>query len=304
MNENNLDLIPRIKELYDSGGNIIQFLRSKANRKNNTIQDILISYDFQSGSYIDYANNNPNYINSYTSALSTVINGLGEFNSILEVGVGEATTLANLIPKITNHDKVNFAGFDLSWSRISMAKKYIAERKESKADLFVSNLFNIALKDSSIDIVYTAHSLEPNGGREKEALKELYRVANRYLVLLEPTEEFASAEGKERMKKNGYVSNLLDACKDLRYEVVEFRRFDISANELNPTGLYIIKKNSLRDKFENKISYQCPISGTSLDEFNDHFYSKESLISYPKIMGIPCLCDFYGILTSKHDEEI
>lgn len=50
------------------------------------------------------------------------------------------------------------------------------------------------LKDNSIDIVYTSHSIEPNGGREEEALEELYRVANKYLILLEPDYELANEE--------------------------------------------------------------------------------------------------------------
>ena len=54
--------------------------------------------------------------------------------------------------------------------------------------------------------------MEPNGGREKEALLELSRIARKYLVLIEPAYEYASEKGKERMDLHGYVKNLPDVA--------------------------------------------------------------------------------------------
>jgi ubiquinone/menaquinone biosynthesis C-methylase UbiE len=294
-----IDLIPRIKELYEKGGNIIEYLRNDAGRNFNTVEDILISYDFQAGSYIKFVGENPAYIEAYTSALSKVFAQLGSFESILEVGVGEATTLGHFIPKLENR-RLKVYGFDISWSRIDCGRRYL-DQIGINAGLFVADLFNIPMKDSSIDIVYTSHSVEPNGGREREAIRELYRVANRYLVLLEPTSEFANDDGKNRMKKNGYVQNLATVIKELNYDLIEYRPFDISANPMNTTGLYIVKKEADRS-IDPDFNFCCPISKTPLKEYGDHFFSPESFISYPKIKGIPCLCPIYGILTSKHGE--
>ena len=44
-----------LKEFYRSGGNILKFLRENNGRNSNTAEDILISYDLQSGSYIEAA---------------------------------------------------------------------------------------------------------------------------------------------------------------------------------------------------------------------------------------------------------
>ena len=76
-------------------------------------------------------------------------------------------------------------------------------------------MFNLPLLDNSIDIVYTSHSMEPNGGHEEELLAELYRVTNNYLILLEPAYEFASEEARARMRKHGYVTNLYETAKRL-----------------------------------------------------------------------------------------
>ena len=294
-----IDLIPRIKQLFENGENIIEFLKRIEGRSSNTIEDILISYDFQSGSYVKFTQENPTFNTNYTTAIAKVFYQLGDFNSILEAGVGEATTLGNLSSKL-NNNQLKLLGFDISWSRVHCGLNYLVQLG-GHADLFVADLFNIPLNDSSIDIVYTSHSIEPNGGREKDALKELYRVAKKYLVLLEPTDEFASEEGKNRMKKYGYVQNLIKVIAELNYNLIEYRPFDISANPLNPTGLYIIKKEDSLVDNNNDVDFCCPISKDKLEEFEDHFFSKESFISYPKIMGIPCLYPSYGILTSKHD---
>lgn len=295
------NLIPHIKKLYESGGNIIDFLKKNDCRNFNTIEDILISYDFQAGSYSKFVEENPEYIDQYTSALAKVISNLGDFHSIMEAGVGEATTLGNLAMKM-NESVLHWLGFDISWSRIYYGQKYL-QKFNKQANLFVADLFNIPLPDSSVDIIYTSHSIEPNGGREKEAIAELYRVAGKYVILLEPTAEFADDKGKERMKTHGYVHRLKDTIEELGYSLVEYKLFPVISNPLNPTGLYVIKKELavLENKPDKKISFTCPISQTILQEYQDHFFSPSSLISYPKIMDIPCLSATNGILTSKHE---
>jgi len=303
MKQDVINLIPRVKELYSRGENIIQYLRSRDGRNLNTIEDILISYDFQAGSYIKFANSNPEYIEAYSSAIAKVLRSLTPFRTILEVGVGEATTLANVAMKLNSNtspednEVFKMLGFDISWSRIKCGTDYLID-KHVAAKLFVADLFNIPFNDNSIDVVYTSHSIEPNGGREKEALIELYRVARKYLVLLEPTDEFANDEGKNRIMKNGYVQNLRAHISELRYKLIEYRPFEVSANPLNPTGLYVISKEATTESHEPIFS--CPISRGILTEHADHFFSTESLISYPKVQGIPCLSPNYGILTTKH----
>jgi ubiquinone/menaquinone biosynthesis C-methylase UbiE len=294
-----LSLIPTVREVYSKGENIIEFLRNAHGRHSNSLEDIIISYDFQSGSYIKWAEENVTFHNAYTDKIVDVLSNLGLFNSIIEVGVGEATTLGNVLAKL-NNEHVTAFGFDISWSRIYYAFKYLSSL-EVNAKLFVADLFSIPLGDSSIDIFYTSHALEPNGGREKEAIKELYRVAKKYLVLLEPTNEFADDHGKARMKKHGYVHNMATVIKDLGYELIEYRRFEVIANPLNPTGLYIIKKQHYEQELNNDYNFYCPLSKNILKEYPDHLFSDKSLVSYPKILGIPCLWANYGVLTSKHE---
>lgn len=294
--DSKLGILSRISEIYKDGGNIIQFLKGMNKQAKNNLEDILISYDFQAGSYIDFVTKDPDYIEKYTSLLVREFEKLDfEYSTILEVGVGEATTLVNVLLQI-NDDSKQAYGFDISWSRIHYGNSYIRQREVKNANLFTGDLFNIPLKENSIDIVYTSHSLEPNGGKEKEALTELYRITNKYLVLLEPAYEFANDAIKQRMVSHGYVKNLVGIAKELGYNVIENRLFELCSNELNPTQIIIIEKN--RNATTKSVDFYCPITKTKLSNEDDSYYTSEGLLAYPVIKEIPCLMSQNAIVAA------
>ena len=292
----------KIKEIYSKGGNIIKYLKKIKKSSENDVLDILISYDFQAGSYIKIANTNQDYIQNYTNSLSSYINQLGKFNSIIEIGVGEATTLVPLINKLNEKPKA-ILGLDISLSRILFAKKYSFQNKIFDINFFVSDFFTIPLKDNSIDIVYTSHSIEPNGGKEKEALKELYRITNKYLILLEPIYEFASEKGKKRMSDLGYVKGLHKTAIELGYNVVLYKKFEHIINDLNPTGIIIVEKNIELSTKVNIPELVCPLSRTKLDNHSDcYLYSNSSLLAYPIIKKIPILLSQNAVIGTHLSE--
>lgn len=67
----------------------------------------------------------------------------------------------------------------------------------------MADLFDIPLKDASVDVVYTSHSHEPNGGLEEDAIRELMRIARRAVILVEPIYELANSEAQSRMRTHG-----------------------------------------------------------------------------------------------------
>jgi ubiquinone/menaquinone biosynthesis C-methylase UbiE/uncharacterized protein YbaR (Trm112 family) len=289
---NKLHLISSIKKLYDRGDNVLEFLTEYSEGIVDP-DSIMISYDFQAGSYTRLAEKNTDYTRRYTDAIIRVFSDIPKFSTIMEVGVGEATLMNPLMTKIDPHNSVQKFGFDISWSRTRYALQN-SENAGNAIRLFMANLFAIPLPDNSIDVVYTSHSLEPNGGKEKEALRELYRVARKYVILLEPDFNSASAQGKERMTRHRYVRDLAIHAEDLGYEVVVSRPFEVCINPLNPTGLTVIKK---RESISGvPPGYVCPVSKAILTRCENVLFSTESGLIYPIIDGIPCLIDGAAIL--------
>lgn len=292
-------ILNRLQKMYEEDVNIIQYLNDLDKKENNSVEDIMISYDFQAGSYVEHYFADNEFVETYTDKLAEVIENLNAgTNSIFECGVGEATTLVPLINKLKGNYSF-IGGNDISWSRVATAKKFAQQYCRLPVNLVVGNLFELPLADNSVDIVYTSHSLEPNGGHEKELLEELYRVTKKYLILLEPAYELASDEAKERMKKHGYVIGLYDIAKKLGYEIEKYELLGITSNPLNPTGLMIIKKKQDSLGKMNACCYYCPITKTRLDVIGNAFFSKQALLAYPILNGVPCLVRESAVVATK-----
>lgn len=295
---NKIKLLNRINKLYkDDNINIIKYLKDIYNKKNNLLEDIMISYDFQAGSYVEKFNKNKNFSYNYVKKLANIINSL-ECNktSIFEGGVGEATTLVPLIENLKDNFKW-VGGNDIAYSRIKIAQLFCGEHLKKNINLFMGDLFNIPIKDNSIDVVYTSHSLEPNGGKEKELLEELYRITRGYLILLEPAYEFANEEAKTRMISHGYVTRLYETAKKMNLNIISYELYGINSNDLNPTGIMIIKKNIDNDYIEDPIC--CPITHTNLEKLGNCYYSNDSMLAYPIINRVPCLTKDNAIVATK-----
>lgn len=295
------DLLSRLGEVksrYDRGENVIQYLKEHSAEGLDPISAIAISYDLQAGTYTQFADSNARYKHEQTGCLAQILRSLGPFYSIVEAGVGECTTLANVLDRLDGHGIDTAMGFDISWSRLKYGRAYCERVAQQKVDLFAGNLFEIPLLDDSADIVYTFHSIEPNGGRERDALKELYRVARKYVVLCEPAYDFADEAGRERMRSHGFVCDLYPAVRALGYRVLDHRPFDVSFNQLNPTGLTIIEKSATTHNRASSLPYACPISRTPLTEHPDCFFSKTNLLAYPIIGGIPYLLSSHAVVAT------
>lgn len=289
-----------LKELYAKGQNISAFLRRERGVEHNSSEIIEISYDLQTGSYIAALEDRgmSQYNEAYTREIAGTILSLCSPGSILEAGVGEATTLSGVLRHMPG--TTSAFGFDLSWSRVAYSRAWLKGKGFARTTLCTGDLLNIPFQDDSIDVVYTSHSVEPNGGNEAPILKELYRVARKYLVLLEPGYELAGDEARQRMESHGYCRNLPGIAGSLSFEVLEHRLFPYTSNPLNPTALTVIRKAG--DGVPAPGFFACPKYKTPLKEMGGMLFSPEALVVYPVIGGIPCLRIENGIFASKYEE--
>lgn len=291
-----------LKIMYEQGTNVMDFLRKQEGVKGNTEEMIEVAYDLQSGGDIAYMSDKAmaEYQDNYNREIATIITSLCKPVSVLEAGVGDGVTLAGVLGYLGA--AVRGYGFDLSWSRVAHAKRYIQHTSGINPTLCTGTMFNIPFADNSIDVVYSSHSIEPNGGKEEPILRELYRVTRKFLILVEPGYELANDEARQRMDFHGYCKNLPGIAEFLGYKVLEHKLFPYTSDPLNPTAVTLIEKNI--DAKEPSSILACPKFKTRLEEIGGMLYSQEALVVYMIVGGIPCLKIENGILASKYPEFI
>ena len=304
------ELIVEMRKAYKRGENAMEYARTflkshNQNSSRNTIFSTMISYDLQAGTYVKGLKNNSQFKETkFGPQLAGLIEPyLSKDGSVLEVGVGEATTLFYVI-KSLNIKPLKVCGFDISWSRIKVAKEYLSKNGQD-AELFVGDMFNIPIAENSVDVVYSSHSLEPNGGYEELLMKECFRVAKKAVVFVEPIFEFATLEGQKRMLNHGYIKGLYNIAKKMEWNIEDYRLLEYTETPLNPTGVLTISKPKPQKKLKSnqKIHWQCPISKTPLIKLDDGFYSRDAGLAYPIVQKIPLLTKQNSIVANRFEQK-
>lgn len=307
-----------LKELYDSGINIMEYIRKQNSTDENSVNAILASYDMQAGSYInavlDESLSDKYHINSvrtpmsrakytqlFTDELAKEFDKY-DYKSVLEAGVGEATTFSYLLKKLKNKDVIA-KGFDISPSRIKVAKEFAQSQNISKSkpfvgELFVGDLQKIPFKDNSFDIVYTVHAVEPNTNNEKTIVEELYRICNKYLILVEPSYELGNAETKANIENHKYIRNLKKTVDELGYKVLKHELFPIGTYTNQPAIFVIEKLNN--NVLSDKVDFACPVCKSDLKTHEGNYFCSECNLVYPVLSDVPILDVNRAIFFSKY----
>jgi SAM-dependent methyltransferase len=224
---------------FREGKNVTAALREHLSTDRNTPETIEIAYDLQAGSYVKSANENQEFMRAYCRQLADILNPhLRSGDTLLDAGAGELTTLTHLIMSLKKRPAKVYAT-DISERRLEYGRQYAAENG-MVAETIRAELAAIPLPDRSVDIVTTNHAIEPNGGRESEILSELRRIARRRLFLFEPSYEFATEDGKARMRQHGYVRDLPGHLRALGAKVESVAPLKTVYNPLNPTACIIV----------------------------------------------------------------
>lgn len=292
-----------LKTAYTEGQNITSLLRHHWQQNHNTEPIIEQAYDLQSSTYVRSldAEDMRHLKNNFGNAIAAEITRYTSPSSLLEAGVGEGTTLSFVAQALARQPD-HLHGFDLCWSRIACARQWLEHSHIQPVYLTVASLLHIPYQPDSFDVVYTAHSIEPNGGQEIPILQELHRITSRYLILIEPAFEMADPAARARMTQLGYCTRLREHAENLGMNVIKHESFPFSVNPLNPAAILVIAKDA--DARDAVPDLACPLHCTRLHDHGDSLYSPASFRAYPKIQGIPCLRPEDGILASAYPNVI
>ena len=265
---------------------------------------IELAYDLQAGSYVDRVADRPEMSNRWCRQVANELEPfLATPSSLLEVGVGEATTLCGVLDNLTEKP-TQVLGMDISYARLVVAQSFL-KAQAKKAELFLGDIFSIPLPDASVDVVFTSHALESNLGREREALAELLRITRDFLVLIEPAYEEAGPEARARMNRLGYVRGLEEAAVSVGGQVLKHDLIAQPANPENPSAVTVVQpargKGEGSDPVtQNHHTYVCPITGDELLPASDQILVSNLGFSFPVINSIPLLTARHRLVVPDH----
>ena len=295
------NFVRELNSAYANGLNVMHTAENYINIHNISDSNYrrlagLIAYDLQAGTYVEWAEANENFVDIWGKQIAYYIKKyFHDVVSIMEVGVGEATTLASVATNMGSEYK--FYGFDQSLSRIICARDWCT-RRNINANFFIADLMNIPVENESVDLVYSSHSLEPNRDFEENIIEELLRVAKYGVILIEPIYELATPEAQKRMDYHRYVKGLHEICSHFDVSIMDYKLLDICQNHLNPSGVIVLKKNKLSKNKSESIEWRCPITSARLDVHSEYFSSKEVGLIYPLVEGVPLLQVDYAVRAS------
>ena len=303
------DLDPAaLRRLYAERRNILAHLREARQLDVNDERAVMVAYDLQAGSYVERLAKEPAIAEQHrasAAAFAKLFDDLG-VGSLLDAGTGEATMLASILGQMRK-PPAQVQGFDISFSRLLVGQAWLGGQGFPAARLFAGSLTQVPVLADAFDTVFTNHALEPNRGREKEIVAELYRVCRRYLILREPSWELGDEATRRHIEQHRYIKGLPEVMAELGLDVVEHRRFEGDVNAANRSALTIVRKRESdigRDAPDGfpPVPYASPIGKGRLTFTGEAYYSAEDALIFPVIAGIPCLLAENGVFSTRYLE--
>ena len=225
-----------------------------------------------------------------------------EFSNILEVGVGELTTIEDIF-QFFGPD-IDCYGIDLSLNRIKHGLDEYKKRHSKMPTVAKANALKLPFPDDSFDVVITRHTLEQMPKIYQKALDEIFRVSKNHVILFEPSFEMGSFSQKLKMLNTDYVRGLPSYLKKkVNFEFEKPYLMKNSANPLNHTACYRASKNKYaKPKFNKTVPFVCPVTNEPLKKINNYLYSISAQRAYPVIEDIPVLDSDYSLALSNFED--
>lgn len=213
------------------------------------------------------------------------------FDSLLEVGAGELTTLVGVAERIGPGR--TYHGIDLSFPRVVRGHQYFA-RKGHDVVAARANALALPYADDSFDVVFSSHCLEHIPLDFREAIDEMRRVARRAVLLFEPSFELGDPIQKLRMLANGYVRGIGDYLASLDDVVTSEPELLANASPYNRTARYEIRLRAPQAKPRRSTPsahFACPLCHHVLQPRDTTLCCPDCQTAHPVIESIPDLGD-------------
>jgi hypothetical protein len=293
------------KSAYENNENITSALKKHLGLKNNSFEIIEAAYDLQAGEYSKKAEMNQDFFDNRAQEVCQFIDmNINHIESMLDVGSGELTMFARVARNLISNSDIKLFATDISLSRLVVGRKSLTPSFGivKKINLAVADTAKLPFVTNGIDLIITDHSLEPNGGRLTELLRECFRVARRYCVFVEPSNALQSAVGMERMKSLGYIFDLEKNVTSLGGRIVARHITVNNYNEMNKSEMLIVevpRADLNKIYLKDELPYAYPGTDCKLQRTGDLLTNEESGLVFPIVHNIPLLLEKNKILFSK-----
>ena len=211
------------------------------------------------------------------------------FKSVLEVGAGELTIIAELMNRIGDKNSSILKGaLDISFQRLLEGKKLV-ESKNLNFDYIVrGDASKLPFLDNSFEVIYTSHCLEQVPNLFDKIVSECIRVSKKYVIFIEPSYEYGSTVTKDHIFRKGYPKIKNKLFKEDKYRIILREPMPVRSL-VNGTEIIILKKNDDQIFHNNNNLLCCPKSKNLLQKNGDKLICKKQQIFYPIKFGIPLL---------------
>lgn len=307
------ELLVEAKIAYQNGENIISWAKTRLGNDVNTSSIIQLSYDLQSGSYLEHERQNPLLWESRMKELAGFYGPFfGQVRTVLDVGSGETNTFRALMSRVAGAAQFEQFASDASWSRLAVgrasANQDLLHEGPGALRVFTADTGHLPLRTKSIDVIMTDHSLEPNGGRLKPLLLEIFRVAREFCMFTEPLDSLQETAGLARMKRHGYIESLEESIVELGGNIVARKVVENNWNDLNRAVSLVVEPPSngsdLQPLEYTVEPFTVPRTDYPLVRAGGGFFSQDCSVWFPVLMGIPIFDWGSAVIASKFRDLI
>lgn len=224
------------------------------------------------------------YPKKFSSSFLLNILEVTESNSFMEIGAGELTNIFEILKKNKKINFENVLALDISLPRLIVGNNLLKKNLIYIDHCINSNAENIPLGDNSIDLLFTVHCLEQVPHIAKNIIREMIRVANNYVVLIEPSYELGSEVTRNRIFKKDYIKLNKDIFKGLDAEII-YREKNRLSSYISTSEIVILKKKK-RKNTPKKFKLVCPTCKKELNLINKNLVCNEENKIYRKKDGV------------------